>query len=101
MGFEQRENYQVFGKPSVKSIVMYAVNSGKLNIFGTKYNIHIVYILRSIQLKSEDFVAWSRVLAPSGRGGEFRQPSLRLLAEYMNPVMYKSHRILIKSIWIW
>ena len=27
-----------------------------------------------------------RVLAPSGRGGEFTQPRLRLLAEYCSPV---------------
>ena len=36
----------------------------------------------STELKGEDKVAWTRALAPSGRRGEFTQPSLHLLAEY-------------------
>ena len=33
-------------------------------------------------LKGKDWVAWSRVLAPSGRGGKFTQPSFCLLSKY-------------------
>ena len=36
----------------------------------------------SIQLKGKDWVAWSCILAPSGRMCEFTKPSLHLLAEY-------------------
>ena len=49
-------------------------------------------VLYSIHLKGEDKVAWDRVLALSGRGGEFTQPSRHLLAECCT---YRSESTLI------
>ena len=46
MGFEQRENYQVFGKPSVKSIVMHAINRCSVFKFDKSSSFHLDVCLR-------------------------------------------------------
>ena len=46
MGFEQRENYQVFGNPSVKSIVMHAINRCSVFKFNKSSSFHLDVCLR-------------------------------------------------------